>query len=276
MSVSLMSLVFNCNMPELMTDDGKTVPDTTAKSILLALADNANEEGEGSYPGVDTLCRKTNYSTSTVCNALNALRHNGFTVLVGRSKRDTNNYTVSVAEILKFQWPKREDSSHRNAGVSATETNPSVTDSKPPISKDVSEIVEAANKTVDFILGQCGKQKVSWAGREKILESLWPLADLFVALTGLKPSKKELMYWMGEWSDWRSWQATPQDIKDALDHSRRDPGGFMVSSPASLSKTVRAIAAKRIAKESATPPPIQSQPIPELPPQWQKYYERAT
>ncbi len=135
MSVNLMSLVFNCNVPELKTDDGKTVPDTTAKSVLLALADNANDEGEGSYPGVDTLCRKTNYSTSTVCNALNALRHNGFTVLVGRSKRDTNNYTVSVAEILKFQWPKREDSSHRNATVSAVETNPSSTSIKPSVEK---------------------------------------------------------------------------------------------------------------------------------------------
>ena len=133
MSVSLMALVFNCNMPELKTDDGKTVPDTTAKFVLLALADNANEDGEGAYPGVDTLCAKTNYSTSTVCNALNALRHNGFTSLIGRSKRDTNNYTVSVAEIMKFQRLKREDSSHRNAKTLATETNTSYTPNKPPI-----------------------------------------------------------------------------------------------------------------------------------------------
>lgn len=133
MSVSLMALVFNCNMPELKTDDGKTVPDTTAKFVLLALADNANEEGEGAYPGVDTLCAKTNFSTSTVCNALNALRHNGFTSLVGRSKRDTNNYTVSVAEIMKFQRLKSQDSSHRNGSVSTAETNPSLTTNKPPV-----------------------------------------------------------------------------------------------------------------------------------------------
>ena len=56
MSIRLMSLVFSCNMPELKTDDGKTVPDTTAKFVLLALADHANDEGEGSYPGVDALC----------------------------------------------------------------------------------------------------------------------------------------------------------------------------------------------------------------------------
>ena len=121
-----MSLVFNCNMPELKTDDGKTVPDTTAKFVLLALADNANDEGEGSYPGVDTLCKKTNYSTATVCNALNALRHNGFTELVGKSKYDTNNYTVLAAKISGFQWLKRDDFSGYNPTTLAAKTNPSV------------------------------------------------------------------------------------------------------------------------------------------------------
>ena len=100
MSVNLMSKVFSCNMPELKTDKGKTVPDTTLKSVLLALADNANDEGEGAYPGVRSLCQKTNYSTATVVNALNALRANGFTILEGRSKWDTNNYSISVAKIL--------------------------------------------------------------------------------------------------------------------------------------------------------------------------------
>ena len=126
MSVRLMSLVFNCHMPELQTDKGKTVPDSTAKFILLALADNANDEGEGSYPGVDTLCRKTGFSTATVCNALNALRHNGFTQLVGRSKYDTNNYTILAAKIAEFQPLKTQDFSHYNPTVLAAKTNPSV------------------------------------------------------------------------------------------------------------------------------------------------------
>jgi DNA replication protein DnaD len=137
MSIKLMSMVFSCNMPELKTDKGKTVPDTTAKFILLALADNANDEGEGSYPGVDTLCKKTGYSTATVCNALNALRHNGFTQLIGRSKFDTNNYTILAAKILEFQWLKREDFSGYNPKILAAKTNPSVKPSvKPSINED--------------------------------------------------------------------------------------------------------------------------------------------
>jgi hypothetical protein len=136
MSVSIMASVFKYNMHELKTDDGKTVPDSTAKFVLLALADNAGEFGENAYPGVDTLCKKTNFSTSTVCNALNALRSSGYIVKVGKSKRDTNNYTIqidrisateiSATETLGFQPPKRSDSSHRNLSVSATETKPSI------------------------------------------------------------------------------------------------------------------------------------------------------
>lgn len=157
MSVTMMSLVFGCNMPELKTDDGRTVPDTTAKFVLLALADNANEEGEGSYASVDTLCHKTNYSTSTVCNALNALRFNGFTILVGKSKWDTNNYTILAARIAAFQWPKSDDSSRRNAGVSTTETNPPHTPVNPsseidPIAAKLAELKFKFNPNTGVII----------------------------------------------------------------------------------------------------------------------------
>ena len=104
MSVTVMSLVFEYDMPELKTDDDKTVPDSTLKFILLALADHASEDGENAYIGVRRLCRKTNFSTSTVCNALNALRHNGYTELVGKSKKETNNYTIILD---RFQPPKQ-------------------------------------------------------------------------------------------------------------------------------------------------------------------------
>lgn len=132
MSVRLLSAVFQCNMPELKTDKGKTVPDSTAKFILLALADHANDEGEGSYPSIRRLCKKTNLSTATICNALNALRFNGFISLVGKSKVDTNNYTILVAKILEFQWLESSDSSGWNRGVLATEIKPSINHQNQP------------------------------------------------------------------------------------------------------------------------------------------------
>lgn len=132
MSVRLLSAVFQCNMPELKTDKGQTVPDSTSKFILLALADHANDEGEGSYPSVKRLCKKTNLSTATVCNALNALRTNGFIALQGKSRVETNNYTILVAKILEFQWLESDDSSGYNPSVLAAKTNPSVKPSVKP------------------------------------------------------------------------------------------------------------------------------------------------
>ena len=128
-----MSLVFDCNMPELKTDKGAVVSDSSCKFVLLALADHASEDGEGCYPGVRKICRKTNLSIQTVVNALNALRHNGFTQLEGQSKRHTFNYTVLVARIAEFQWVEQHDSSGQNTAVPVARAEPSLKPSlKPP------------------------------------------------------------------------------------------------------------------------------------------------
>ncbi len=138
MSVKVMSAVFECNMPELKTDKGATVSDSSCKFVLLALADHASEDGEGCYPGVRRICRKTNLSTQTVVNALNALRHNGITKLEGQSKRKTFNYTILVDRIAGFQWLESDDSSEQNASVPVDRTNPSLT-ALPTSKKDEDE-----------------------------------------------------------------------------------------------------------------------------------------
>ena len=148
MSVNLMTMVFRCNVPELKTDKGKTVPDSTAKFVLLALADHANDEGEGAYPSIKTICKKTNLSTATVVNALNALRFNGFTELMGRSKRETFNYTILVAKIAAFQWIESSDSTGQNNSVLATEIKPS--SNHPPKPSIKQEGASAKQKATDF------------------------------------------------------------------------------------------------------------------------------
>jgi hypothetical protein len=129
MSVGTMSLVFEYDMPNLKTDDGKVVPDSTAKFVLLALADHANDEGEGAYPGVKRICKKTSMSTQTVCNALNALRHNGYTTFIGKSKLDTNNYTINLSKLqpLGFQPLESGDSNGKNPAIPSNGLKPSIT-----------------------------------------------------------------------------------------------------------------------------------------------------
>lgn len=135
MSVRIMSMVFQGNMPELKTDDGKTVSDSSAKFVLLALADSANDEGEGSYNGVVKLCQKTNLSKPTVCNALNALRTNGFIALIGRSKWNTNNYTLSIDMIDKVKWLYSGESSGFTFESKVTLPNPLVKPLVKPITR---------------------------------------------------------------------------------------------------------------------------------------------
>jgi len=127
MSVTAMALVFKYKFPELKTDDGKIVPDSTSKFVMIALADHASDDGENAYIGVRRVVEKTQFSTQTVCNALNALRHNGFITLVGKSKVDTNNYTINLD---RFQPLESQDSSHQNPRTPATRTKPSF---KPPV-----------------------------------------------------------------------------------------------------------------------------------------------
>lgn len=161
-----MSLVFEYDMPELKTDDGKTVPDSTAKFVLLALADHCNDEGEGAYPGVKRICKKTSMSTQTVCNALNALRTNGYTTLEGKSKADTNNYTVNLDKLqrLELQPIESPDSSHQNPPILATEVKPSVNRENKPSKK---------GDLVDGILFFAGQAKDQQADKvEELIQEL--------------------------------------------------------------------------------------------------------
>lgn len=151
MSVKVMSLVFDCNMPELKTDKGATVSDSSCKFVLLALADHASEDGEGCYPGVRKICRKTNLSTQTVVNALNALRHNGFTQLEGQSKRKTFNYTILVDRIREFQWLESYDSTQQNTTVPASRTKPSLT--ALPTSKHDEDVLATISRAYESVIG---------------------------------------------------------------------------------------------------------------------------
>ena len=59
MSVKLMSMVFDADIPDLGTDKGKKVTASTAAFVLLALADHANDEGDNVYPSITLLQNKT-------------------------------------------------------------------------------------------------------------------------------------------------------------------------------------------------------------------------
>lgn len=101
-----MSAIFETEFRDLPDEEGNITKASTAKLVLLALADHANDEGEGAYPGLTKMERKTALSRQTVINTYGALKHNGIIYLAGISKRNTNNYTINVRS-----FPKANDDS---------------------------------------------------------------------------------------------------------------------------------------------------------------------
>ena len=96
MSVNLMSSIFEVEFFDIKDAEGNVTKASTAKLVLLAMADHANDEGEGAYPSIERLCKKTALSEQTIRNTFDALRHNGIIELSGKSKYGTNNHTINT------------------------------------------------------------------------------------------------------------------------------------------------------------------------------------
>lgn len=110
MSVEVMGLVFHAAIGDLPYEkDGKqhNVRGQTAKLMLLAYADHANDEGEAAYPGYSLLEIKTSLSRQSIADTLLALQQNGFMTYVGKSKRDTNSYQINLEKLrLLVKFPE--------------------------------------------------------------------------------------------------------------------------------------------------------------------------
>ena len=95
MSIKLMSAIFATKFRDLKDATGYVTKARTAKSVLLALADHANDEGEGAYPSLTRMEIKTELSRETLINVYRVLVYNGIITLRGRSKFRTHNYTIN-------------------------------------------------------------------------------------------------------------------------------------------------------------------------------------
>lgn len=91
-----MSAIFETEFFDLKDLDGNITKASTAKLVLLAMADHANDEGEGVYPSVERMCKKTSLSEQTIRNTYDALKFNGIIELKGLSKYGTNNHTINT------------------------------------------------------------------------------------------------------------------------------------------------------------------------------------
>lgn len=118
MSIKLMSAIFYHKFPRAVvtvTRKGQPVQKSvfphSQKLVALALADHANDDGEGAYPSLTTLELKTGMTRPTVSVTLRALKEQGYIKRIGLSKRDTTNYTLDSARFMA------ETSLQRKPGV---------------------------------------------------------------------------------------------------------------------------------------------------------------
>jgi hypothetical protein len=87
-------------------------------------------------------------------------------------------------------------------------------------------------------------KKVKYENRDKIPEPLLAFSDVYVELTGQKPSKRVLMDWIATFHDWIGEGLQPKDIRTAYQHATRPDGGFLVGRPGSLTNTAVALKSK--------------------------------
>lgn len=104
MSIKLMTAIWYTEFIDLPTGEkhsdnkDKFVRATSAKITLLAIADQANDEGESAYPGYTRLELKTGLSRQGVADVIKALRYNGIVSTSEiPSKLNTNNYKINLS-----------------------------------------------------------------------------------------------------------------------------------------------------------------------------------
>ena len=119
MSIGLMTSIFQTEFRDLQDKEGNITKASTAKIVLLAMADCANDEGEGIYPSIDTLKKKCALSDQTIRNTFGALLHNGIIYRVGVSKHGTHNHNINPRCFPRFE--NRRDFPQLLAGVKPVE-----------------------------------------------------------------------------------------------------------------------------------------------------------
>jgi DNA-binding Lrp family transcriptional regulator len=115
-----------------------------------------------------------------------------------------------------------------------------------PFSKEkIKEITE--NTEAHILAGMRGAES-SWPGREKMPEPNRDLLDMFVKVSGIKPTAGQFMDWMKASNDWLEIGAHPQDIDKAYDESQPNEkglGGFACYRPGSLTGAVQKVVGER-------------------------------
>ncbi len=111
MSVKVMGMVWDCVLPR------------DEKYVLLAYADHAGHDGEGIWPAVATMARKTGYSDRSIQTITKKLIKRTVLLSSGKGKYGTNKYDIDMS-ILRGLIPPEESAPRKKQREAPEESAP--------------------------------------------------------------------------------------------------------------------------------------------------------
>jgi len=162
MSIKVMSLVYGATIGDLKYThvDGekkeihRNIKGSVVKSVLLAYADHANEDGRSTYPSQKLLAKKTELTTVTINNAVKALRQNEFLFDDGVSFRGTKSYIINIAKLTPLTAEVNPIESMQLTGLTRTVLEPSINHHSPKAGENSpSENKKLQSETSNFLAG---------------------------------------------------------------------------------------------------------------------------
>ena len=258
MSVKVMGLVWDLEI------------NPNEKFVLLAYADHAAHDGTSIYPAVTTIAKKTGYSERSVQYITRDLEKAGYLVTDGEGVHGTNKWRIPIyggvidpthrgADIAPVQSVQEGGAKDAPLGVQPIAPESSInrpinqerarTSSKPKILG-----IEAAIMADRPVTEEDLAVHDLWTGRDKVTEPIRELLDVYVELTGQRPTRDMLKDWAGTANDWLEVGIIASDLREAyLLANPPDGRGFLVSRPGSLTSVASKCAGDRRKKGISAP-----------------------
>lgn len=259
MSIKLMSAIFDTEMIDLPCTrrvehkNGTvefvdyTAKASTAKFVLLAIADHANDYGQGAYPGLAKLKKKTALSKQGIIDTIEALRANGLlSIAETPSMLGTNDYTINIrcfpkmaeeaAELPDVVKPLDQGGKATLPDVvKPLDHNHKLNEQEPLSAEKISKIKQSAYKAVDAILET--ERKSAGKTWTNLPEPYHAYGRAFCESTGLNYHKKYLFDWINTFDEWQADGFQPADVRRAVEACR---GKTDISRPGSITFKLRA------------------------------------
>lgn len=250
--------------------------DEIALKVWIYIALSINRNSGKANPGLRTIAKGTGLAINTIQSALVRLEGKYNLLMVDRESKKYNIY-----EPIAFVSANRADPSVSAGDTPYADEPPSVSVEPPSVSVlDQSVSVLGPSVSARVILNQRNQRNQSnqkeharvfiqgiepairqnrpvseedlqsskggWVGRESMSEPVRELLDIYVNVTGQKPSKGKLMDWLATAQEWLDLGITGADIINAYKSSSPEKGGgFLVTRPGSLTSTAGMFAGKR-------------------------------